>query len=166
VLGELVQTTAGKWITHPPTRCPNGHRLGAGQVLVGQQACLGHCGGHTTWTCRACDATVYGPPMNTRTARPSKGARLCGSRPHGTDAKRLARRRFVCGSHGNPVVEKTAQLWGRAPAYPLRPRPVAAPFVRGSGRGLVCQASQLQPRRVSHTSGDRPGRSTRATKSS
>ena len=22
VLGELVQTTAGKWITHPPTRCP------------------------------------------------------------------------------------------------------------------------------------------------
>ena len=25
VLGELVQTTAGKWIIHPPTRCPNGH---------------------------------------------------------------------------------------------------------------------------------------------
>jgi hypothetical protein len=23
VLGELVQTTAGKWITHPPTRCVN-----------------------------------------------------------------------------------------------------------------------------------------------
>jgi hypothetical protein len=21
----LVQTTAGKWITHPPARCPNGH---------------------------------------------------------------------------------------------------------------------------------------------
>jgi hypothetical protein len=64
VLGDLVPS-AGKWITHPPTRCPNGHQLGAGQVLVGQQACLGHCGGHTTWTCRACDATVYGPPMNT-----------------------------------------------------------------------------------------------------
>jgi len=32
VLGELVQTTAGKWIPHPPTRCPNGHPLGAGQV--------------------------------------------------------------------------------------------------------------------------------------
>jgi len=30
VLGELVQTTAGKWITHPPTRCPNGHALGPG----------------------------------------------------------------------------------------------------------------------------------------
>ena len=28
VLGELVQTTAGKWITHPPSRCPNGHPLG------------------------------------------------------------------------------------------------------------------------------------------
>jgi hypothetical protein len=24
MLGELVQTTAGKWITHPPMRCPNG----------------------------------------------------------------------------------------------------------------------------------------------
>jgi len=50
MLGELVQTTAGKWITHPPAHCPNGHRLGAGQVLVGHQACLGHGGGHTTWT--------------------------------------------------------------------------------------------------------------------
>jgi hypothetical protein len=28
VLGELVQTTAGKWITHTPSRCPNGHALG------------------------------------------------------------------------------------------------------------------------------------------
>jgi hypothetical protein len=28
VLGELVQPTTGKWITHPPSRCPNGHTLG------------------------------------------------------------------------------------------------------------------------------------------
>ena len=34
MLGELVQTTTGKWITHPPTRCPNGHTLGPNQVLV------------------------------------------------------------------------------------------------------------------------------------
>ena len=33
---------AGTWITHPPTCCPNGHTLGANQVLVGHQACLGH----------------------------------------------------------------------------------------------------------------------------
>jgi hypothetical protein len=26
--GERVQTTDGKWITHPPARCPNGHTLG------------------------------------------------------------------------------------------------------------------------------------------
>jgi len=26
---------------------------------------LGHGGGHTTWTCRKCDQTVYGPPINT-----------------------------------------------------------------------------------------------------
>jgi hypothetical protein len=64
VLGELVQTRAGKWITHPPSRCPNGHPLGPNQVLVGHQACLRHGGGHTTWTCRQCDATTFGPPIN------------------------------------------------------------------------------------------------------
>ena len=51
--------------THPPTHCPNGHVLGPNQVLVGHQACLGHGGAHTTWTCRVCDETVYGPPLNT-----------------------------------------------------------------------------------------------------
>jgi len=66
MLGELVQTTAGKWITHLPSRCPNGHPLGPNQVLVGHVACLGHGGGgHTSWHCRTCDAVVYGPPMNT-----------------------------------------------------------------------------------------------------
>jgi hypothetical protein len=66
VLGELLQTTAGTWITHPPTRCPNGHPLGPGAVLVGHVACLGHGGGgHTRWHCRTCDAVVYGPPLNT-----------------------------------------------------------------------------------------------------
>jgi hypothetical protein len=65
VLGELVQTTTGKWIIHPPTRCPNGHEFGPGRTLVGYQACLGHGGGHTTWTCCTCDETVYGPPLNT-----------------------------------------------------------------------------------------------------
>ena len=61
MLGDrVVQTTAGKWITHPPTRCPTGHTLGPHQVLVGHVACLGHGGGHTTWTCRTCDETVYG----------------------------------------------------------------------------------------------------------
>ena len=66
MLGELVQTTAGKWITHPPSRCPNGHSLGPNQVLVGHVVCLGHGGGgHVSWACTRCDAVVYGPPMNT-----------------------------------------------------------------------------------------------------
>ena len=65
VVGELVQTTAGKWITHPPTH-PKGHRLGPGKSLGGYAACSGHGGGHTTWTSRICDETVYGPPLNTR----------------------------------------------------------------------------------------------------
>jgi hypothetical protein len=50
--GELVRTTDGKWITRPPSRCPNGHPLGPNQVLVNHVACLGHGGGHT-----------YGPPF-------------------------------------------------------------------------------------------------------
>jgi hypothetical protein len=42
VLGELAESTAGKWITRPPTRCSNGHPLGPNQVLVGHVACLGY----------------------------------------------------------------------------------------------------------------------------
>ena len=49
--GQLVRATDGKWMTKPPYRCPNGHRLGTGQVLVGHVVCLGHGGdGHTTCT--------------------------------------------------------------------------------------------------------------------
>jgi hypothetical protein len=66
MLGELVQTTAGKWIIHPPTRCPNGHNLGPNQVLVGHVACWGHGSGHTIWHCLACpqeEPPTYGPPL-------------------------------------------------------------------------------------------------------
>jgi hypothetical protein len=62
-VGDLVQTTAGTWITKPPARCLHGHQLGPGQVLVGHVACQGHGGGHVTWTCRTCDQTVYGPGL-------------------------------------------------------------------------------------------------------
>jgi len=66
MLGELVHTTDGKWMTRGPERCPNGHPLGPNQVLVGHVACLGHGGGgHTSWHCRTCDAVVDGPPLNT-----------------------------------------------------------------------------------------------------
>ena len=54
MLGELVHTTDGKRITHPPTRCPNGHTLGPNQVLVGHQACRGHGGGHTSGRAHPC----------------------------------------------------------------------------------------------------------------
>jgi hypothetical protein len=65
MIGDLVQTTAGIWIVRAPTRCPMGHRLGPKLCLVGHTACGGHGGGHLTWTCRECDQTVYGPPLNT-----------------------------------------------------------------------------------------------------
>jgi hypothetical protein len=58
VYGELVYR-CGKWMTDAPSRCPNGHSLGPGQVLVGHVACLGHGGGgHTSWHCRTCETVV------------------------------------------------------------------------------------------------------------
>jgi hypothetical protein len=65
VIGDLVQNRRGQWMTQPPTHCPKRPPLGPNRVLVGHQACLGHGGGHTTWTCRVCDETVFGPPLNT-----------------------------------------------------------------------------------------------------
>jgi hypothetical protein len=63
VNGQLVRTTRGQWITHPPSQCPNGHPLGPNQVLVGHVACLGHGGGgHTSWHCRTCDAVASSSP--------------------------------------------------------------------------------------------------------
>jgi hypothetical protein len=44
-VGDLARTTNGRWITCPPTRCPSGHGLGAGQVLVGHTACAVTAGG-------------------------------------------------------------------------------------------------------------------------
>ena len=58
---------------------------------MGHQACLGHGGGHTTWTCRTCDYTVYGPPLNTHCttlARPSDRAHLDQADGHPLTARR------------------------------------------------------------------------------
>lgn len=60
-VGEQVPSTEGGWIVRPPTRCPAGHDIGPGRVLVGHQPCSCR-GGHTTWTCE-CGGTVYGPPV-------------------------------------------------------------------------------------------------------
>ena len=59
--GDLVRSVSGAWVTFAPTHCPNGHPLSGGKVLVGHLACVEHRGGHTTWNCRICDQTVYGP---------------------------------------------------------------------------------------------------------
>jgi hypothetical protein len=62
-VGELVQTAKG-WQVVAPSHCPNGHHFSPGRVLVGHQVCGGEDpGGHTTWTCLECDATVYVPEI-------------------------------------------------------------------------------------------------------
>jgi hypothetical protein len=38
-VGELVRSTTGDWIARPPLRCPRGHPLQPGRVLVGSIAC-------------------------------------------------------------------------------------------------------------------------------
>ena len=66
VLGELVQTTDGKWITRPRSPLPERAPASPESSPGGHVACLGYGGGeHTTWHCRTCDAVIYGPPLNT-----------------------------------------------------------------------------------------------------
>src|SRR5262245_4932723 len=97
VYGELVRK-GGKWMTDAPRSCPNGHPLGPGQVLVGHVACLGHGGGgHTTWHCRTCDATVSGRHSQ-HTAPRSKGLQLCGSRPDAIIERAVLRRNLPASS--------------------------------------------------------------------
>lgn len=63
-VGELVKATDGRWIVYAPRHCPNGHQLGPDRVLVGRQPCGGiDPGGHLTWSCVECGATVYAPPI-------------------------------------------------------------------------------------------------------
>lgn len=65
-VAALERTRRGYVEPGPPPTCPRGHALrGAGRVLVGTQQCR-FCAGkgsgpHRTYTCRACDATVYDP---------------------------------------------------------------------------------------------------------
>ena len=60
-VGELVQLTAGRWIFQPPLRCPRGHPLRPGRMLVRSIACS--CGRHLTWRCSRCGAVTYGPAL-------------------------------------------------------------------------------------------------------
>lgn len=64
-VGDLVPTTDDRWMTLPPRRCPNGHQLGRGRVLVGHVPCsCDERGGHTSWRCRECDTVIHGPPLS------------------------------------------------------------------------------------------------------
>src|ERR1700675_3246705 len=80
-VGDLVRSTTGAWIVLAPQHCPNGHRLGPGETLVGHQASLGHGGGHTTRTCPTCDQTLYGPPLNTHCTAVDGPASVVGPPP-------------------------------------------------------------------------------------
>jgi len=61
-VGELVLSTGGAWMVRPPQRCPNGHPITPGRVLVGSIACA--CGErrHLTWLC-GCGSVTYGPAL-------------------------------------------------------------------------------------------------------
>ena len=76
-LGQYPGSTL--WVALDELVQPNGQPLGPGEVLVGHQACLGHGGGHTTWTDRTCDQTVFGPPLNTHCTTLEGPATIHGS---------------------------------------------------------------------------------------
>jgi len=77
-IGDLVQTTAGKWITHRPTRCPNGHPLGPNQVLVGHQAAgptaAGTEPGHAGYAMRLSTVRLW--TLTTRRSRDQRTVRI------------------------------------------------------------------------------------------
>jgi hypothetical protein len=108
VLGELVHTTAGKWITHPPSRCPNGHPLGPGEVLVGHQACLG---------------TAAGTPRGhaARAMRRSTGRRS-------TPSARRSMDRRPCASPATPAERLTAHSRPSPTPHAGGPNPFTAPI--------------------------------------
>jgi hypothetical protein len=62
-VGELVRSTSGAWMVRPPLRCPRGHPLRPGRMLVGSIACS--CGRHLTWCCE-CGAVIYGSAPSER----------------------------------------------------------------------------------------------------
>ena len=65
-IGDLVRCTNGALMVRPPQRCPRGHQLAAGHVLVGHVPCsCGQRGGHMTWACD-CGAVVCAPPIGPR----------------------------------------------------------------------------------------------------
>jgi hypothetical protein len=53
-------------MVRPPLRCPRGHPLRPGRMLVGSIACS--CGRHLTWRCE-CEAVTYGPAHAATVAR-------------------------------------------------------------------------------------------------
>ncbi|MFC4124960.1 hypothetical protein [Nocardia rhizosphaerae] len=61
--GRLYQVRGGSWAEPVPIRCPNGHRLGPHQVLVGSLACPAIARHHRTHACLQCDAVIYWPPV-------------------------------------------------------------------------------------------------------
>ena len=75
VLGELVQTTAGEWIIHPPTRCPTETPSAPVACLWVTRPALGTAAG----TQRGHDAHATRPSTghhSTPTAHASTGRRL------------------------------------------------------------------------------------------
>jgi hypothetical protein len=84
-VGDVVRCTSGAWIVLAPRRCPQGHPLDGGRVLVGYAACRGHGGGHTTWTCCVCGAIKYGPALGAHCTVLSEPAavRISTAKPQG-----------------------------------------------------------------------------------
>ncbi len=65
-VGQPRRRPWGELVEIAPEQCPNGHPFGPNRVLVGWSpgACPGTAGGrggHRTYSCRACGATIYRP---------------------------------------------------------------------------------------------------------
>jgi hypothetical protein len=63
-VGDLIRHRGHGSLNRPRTAQPATHsaRIRPSSVI---RPVSGTGGGHTTWTCRTCDETVDGPPLNT-----------------------------------------------------------------------------------------------------
>lgn len=76
-----------RWTYEQPARCPDGHPLLPGKMLVAWYPCLcAGTGGHNTWTCRAeldgreCGGMLTWPPCSGEGERFQPGWRQGGTR--------------------------------------------------------------------------------------
>ena len=60
---NTLHRVANGWAENAPAKCPLGHELVGGRVLVGSHVCSCEVHHHRTHRCRECNELTYTPPL-------------------------------------------------------------------------------------------------------